>query len=174
MTKVNTFTVAGVSALNGVAKVRFSNDMKKRMFMLAYSGHVDIALVELTDEMTKLDAAIAIQTMDEFAGEVQQAAIADYIEKNTAQPAKPRGRPMKLPTLDAIPTRVAGKFIKKVVREEMLAELIADTIAAKDAAAAKRATRAAAKAADDAAIDAELAEAAADDAAAIAAETADA
>ena len=147
----NTFTVAGVSALNGVTKVRFSNDIAKRKFMLAYSGHVDINIVELANEATKLEAAIMIQPMTEFAGEVEQAAIADYIAKNTPKPAKPRGRPMTLPTLEDIPKRVAGKFITTVVREEMLEALIAETIATKDAAAAKRAQRAETKAADDAA-----------------------
>jgi len=164
MTKINTFTVAGVSSLNGITKVRFSNDIAARATMLTYTGHKDINLVELATEATKLDAAIAIQPMTEFEGEVAQAAIADYIAKNTPQEPKQRGRPMKLPTLDAIPTRQAGKFIKKVVREQMLEELLAETIAAKDAAAAKREARAAAKAVEAAAIEA----------AAIEAETADA
>jgi hypothetical protein len=143
----NTFTVAGVSTLNGTAKVRFSNDIEQRMFMLSYSGHTDIALVELSGELSKLDAAIELQGRAEMQSEVQQAAIADYIEKNTPRPAAPRGRPIKLPTLADVPTRANGKFIAKAVREQMLEQLIADTVAEKEAAAAKRKARAEAKAA---------------------------
>ena len=148
MANDKTFTVAGVSTLNGTAKVRFSNDIEQRMFMLGYSGHTDITLVELSGELSKLEAAQEIQGRAEFAGDTEQAAIAAFIEKNTPRPAAPRGRPIKLPTLADVPNRENGKFIAKAVREEMLEQLIADTIAEKQAAAAKRKARAAAKAAE--------------------------
>jgi acyl-CoA synthetase (AMP-forming)/AMP-acid ligase II len=155
MANVKTFTVAGVSTLNGIAKVRFSNDIEQRVAMLAYSGHVDITLVALATEGSKLEAAIQLQGMTEMQNEVQQSAIADYIEKNTPRPAAARGRPVKLPTLTDIPLRVNGKFAAKAVREQMLADLIADTLTAKANAAAKRQARAATKAAAEA--EAELA-----------------
>lgn len=145
MTK-NTFTVAGVSTLNGTAKVRFSNEIAARVKMLAYTGHTDIALVELSGELTKLEAAQELQGHADMQGDVAQAAIADYIAKNTPREPAPRGRPVKLPTLADVPTRENGKFIAKAVREQMLEQLIADTLAAKAEAAEKRRARAAKKA----------------------------
>jgi hypothetical protein len=146
MANVKTFTVAGVSTLNGTAKVRFSNDIAQRMFMLTYSGHTDITLAELSGELSKLDAAIELQGVATMQGEVEQAAIADYIEKNTPRAAAPRGRPVKLPTIADVPNRANGKFIAKATRLEMLDALIAETVAAKATAAAKRKARADAKA----------------------------
>ena len=147
----NTFTIAGVSTLNGIAKVRFSNHLEQRMAMLAYSGHIDITLVELSGELTKLEAAQELLGRDEMQDDKQQAAIATFIEKNTPRQSAPRGRPFKLPTLDDVPTRENGKFIAKAVREQMLEQMIADAIAEKEAAAEKRKARAAKKA-DEAAV----------------------
>ena len=155
MANVKTFTVAGVSTLNGTAKVRFSNDIEQRMFMLTYSGHTDITLVELSGELSKLDAAIELKDAETMQGENEQAVIAAFIEKNTPREAAPRGRPVTLPTLADIPLRINGKFAKKIVREEMLEQLIADTLLAKAEASAKRKARADAKAAAAAAVEAE-------------------
>ncbi len=48
-----TFTVAGVSTLNGDCKIRFANDVL-RVKNLAKSGHEDIRLVELNEAMLKV------------------------------------------------------------------------------------------------------------------------
>lgn len=145
MANAKTFTVAGVSTSNGIAKVRFSGNMAQRMGMLA-GTHTDITLVELSGELSKLDAAIELQGVDTMQGEAEQAVIAAFIEKNTPRDAAPRGRPVKLPTLADIPLRINGKFAKKIVREEMLEALISDTLVAKAAESAKRKARAEAKA----------------------------
>jgi hypothetical protein len=147
MANFKTFTVAGVSTANGIAKVRFSRSIEQRTDMLAYSGHTDITLAELSGECTKLEAAIELQGMATMQGEVEQTAIAAYIEKNTPREAAARGRPVKLPTLADIPKRVNGKFASTAVREQMLEELISETLIAKANASAKRKARADAKAA---------------------------
>jgi NAD-dependent SIR2 family protein deacetylase len=46
------FTVAGVSTLNGITKVRFANDLT-RVKMLAKHGHTDIELLNLPEAMDK-------------------------------------------------------------------------------------------------------------------------
>lgn len=52
-----TFTVAGRSVLNGVAKVRFANGKSAaRAKVLARNGHTDIQLFDLPEAMSK-DAA---------------------------------------------------------------------------------------------------------------------
>lgn len=83
------FTVCGVSKLDGEYKVRFANDVL-RIKVLAKHGHEDIRLAELDTAMSKTDAVKAISTMDEFQDVQAQAAIADYLERNTpaAKPTK--------------------------------------------------------------------------------------
>lgn len=81
------YTVAGVSKLDGETKVRFANDVL-RIKVLQKHGHTDIMLIELPNEMTKLDAVKFIKTLDEFAGAAAQAAIADYLDRKDEKPAK--------------------------------------------------------------------------------------
>ena len=80
-----TFTVAGVSKLNGEYKIRFANDVM-RVKNLTKSGHEDIRLVELSEDMNKIPAAKFIATLPEFADADAQAAIAEFLEKHDKQP----------------------------------------------------------------------------------------
>jgi len=80
-----TFTVAGVSKLNGDYKIRFANDVM-RVKNLAKSGHEDIRLVELSEAMLKTEAAKFIATLDEFQDASAQVAIAEYLTKHDKQP----------------------------------------------------------------------------------------
>jgi len=76
------FKVAGISKLNGEYKVRFANDIM-RIKVLAKSGHEDIRLAELDTAMSKLEAALAIQGMDDFSDVMAQATIGEYLDENT-------------------------------------------------------------------------------------------
>jgi hypothetical protein len=87
------YTVAGVSKLNGEYKVRFANDVM-RIKVLAKHGHEDITLVELPTASTKLEAVNFIRALDEFAGTAEQAAIADYLDRNGEKPAKAVAAPV--------------------------------------------------------------------------------
>ena len=80
-----TFTVAGVSTLNGDCKIRFANDVL-RVKNLAKSGHEDIRLVELNEAMLKTEAAKFIQALPEFEDAVAQEAIAEYLSKHDKAP----------------------------------------------------------------------------------------
>ena len=106
-----TFTVAGVSKLNGDYKVRFANDIM-RIKNLAKSGHEDIRLADLESAMTKLEAVKTIASMDEFQDAAAQSVIAEYLEENTpkakAAPA-PKAKATKAP---------AKKATAKVVENE--------------------------------------------------------
>jgi hypothetical protein len=79
------FSVAGVSSIDGEAKVRFANDIM-RIKVLAKHGHDDITLIELENPMTKLDAVKFIKGLDEFSGVVAQSAIADYLDRKDSAP----------------------------------------------------------------------------------------
>lgn len=87
MATTKLFTVAGVSKLDGEYKVRFANDVM-RVKVLDKHGHSDITLIELPEAMTKLAAVQFIKGVDEFQGASEQAAIADYLDRNDEKPAK--------------------------------------------------------------------------------------
>jgi hypothetical protein len=79
------YTVAGTSTLNGETKARFANDTM-RIKVLAKNGHTDITLVELPSEMTKVEAAKFLATLEEFSSADAQEAIGEYLVKHDKQP----------------------------------------------------------------------------------------
>jgi hypothetical protein len=81
------FNVVGVSKLNGEYKVRFATDIM-RIKVLAKSGHEDIRLAELDAHVTKYEAALQIQAMDEFQDAAAQSVIAEYLEEKAPKTAK--------------------------------------------------------------------------------------
>jgi hypothetical protein len=83
------YTVVGTSTLNGETKIRFANDTM-RIKVLAKNGHTDINLVELPNEMTKIEAAKFLAALPEFSGAVEQEAIAEYLVKHDKQPKAPK------------------------------------------------------------------------------------
>ena len=82
-----TFTVAGVSTSTDGTKVRFANDVM-RVKVLAKNGHTDITLIELPNDMLKLDAVNFIKDLPEFASDSAQEAISEYLVKYTPKAAK--------------------------------------------------------------------------------------
>lgn len=88
-----TFTVCGVSTFNDGTKVRFANDVM-RVKVLAKNGHSDITLVELSTDMSKLDAVNFIKDLPEFQYDAAQQAIDDYLTKYTPK-AKVVRKPAK-------------------------------------------------------------------------------
>ena len=93
-----TFSVAGISKLNGNYKVRFANDVM-RIKVLAKSGHEDIRLADLEGEFTKMAAAQALLGLDEFQDSIAQSTITEYIEDNSpkAKVSKPVATATKTP-----------------------------------------------------------------------------
>ena len=114
-----TFSIAGVSRLNGVIKARFANDMT-RVKVLERNFHTDIDLVELKHPMTKEDAVAYLLSID-FAtkkaaegepgvtNEEIKAALEAELAKRQPKVVDPdapkakRGRPKKVKTEDAAP-----------------------------------------------------------------------
>ena len=97
------FKVAGISKLNGEYKVRFANDIM-RIKVLAKSGHEDIRLAELDKASTKLEAALAIQGMDDFSDVIAQATIGEYLDEKSPKTPAPKA---KAPTKAKAPAKVA-------------------------------------------------------------------
>lgn len=82
MATTKTFSVAGVSTLNGVTKVRFANDFVNRFKILAKNDHQDINLIELDGEFTKDQVCEILINHPKFQDEAAQGAIAEYVTRN--------------------------------------------------------------------------------------------
>ena len=82
MATTKTFTVAGVSTLNGTTKVRFANDFVGRFKILAKNGHTDINIIELGEALTKADICKVLLAHPNFQNEAAQTAIAEFVVRN--------------------------------------------------------------------------------------------
>lgn len=109
------FTVAGISKLNGEYKVRFANDIM-RIKVLAKSGHEDIRLAELDTAMSKLDAAKAIQGMEDFSDVIAQATIGEYLDEKS--PKTPAPKAVKAPAKAPVKAKTPAKVAKVVENED--------------------------------------------------------
>jgi hypothetical protein len=112
------FSVAGVSTLDGVTKVRFAND-ELRVKVLMKHGHTDPILIGLDTAMTKLDAVKFIKDLPEFAGVAAQAAIADYLDSNTPKAKAPVAKPAKAPKSTATKAKAPKATAKVADTSEM-------------------------------------------------------
>lgn len=86
------FNVVGVSKLDGEYKVRFANDLM-RIKVLTKSGHEDIRLAELDAPVTKYEAVLQLQAMDEFQDAAAQSTIAEYLEDKAPKAPKAKAAP---------------------------------------------------------------------------------
>lgn len=96
------FTVAGVSRKDGQLKVRFATNVM-RIKVLVKTGHEEINLIELEEPMSKLDAAIFLQGLEEFQDPEVRECIDDYIERNTPKEKTPKAKKVKEPVAVAEP-----------------------------------------------------------------------
>jgi hypothetical protein len=108
-----TFSVAGISKLNGSYKIRFANDIM-RIKVLAKSGHEDIRLADLEGEFSKMDAARMLLTLEDFADATAQATITEYIEDNTPKTVKAAPKA----TVKAAAPKAPAKTAKVVENED--------------------------------------------------------
>ncbi len=113
-----TFKVAGITTHNGNTKVRFTDDMVRRIKQFSKGGATRIDLVELPSEMTKIEALKYLASHAEFQSPSDQATIADSLEDRVKDASKGevKVKATKKPSLDAIKAR--GK--KQVTAEQIL------------------------------------------------------
>ena len=128
-----TFKVAGITTHNGNTKVRFTDDMVRRIKQFTKGGASRIDLVELPSEMTKIEALNHMATLEMFASPGDQATIADTLVDKTkeankgtvkvkmAQAVTSRAAKSAKPSIDAIKAR-AKKATKEVSVDQILAE----------------------------------------------------
>lgn len=122
-----TFTVAGVSTLNGAVKFRFANDIKARVAVLTRNGHTDINLVELPTAMTKADAIAHLETVDITAPAPVAATTEAEAAEAVADAVAELDEAAIADIMATLPKRTArGHFVKKeVLREQAIAQLTA-------------------------------------------------
>jgi len=120
-----TFKVAGITIHNGNAKVRFTDDMVRRIKQFTKGGASRVEFVELPSEMTKVEALKYLATLSEFSNASDQATIADTLEDKTKEASKGEVK-VKVkasktkPSIDAIKARAKKA---KVSAEDVLSAI---------------------------------------------------
>ena len=117
-----TFKVAGITTHNTVSKVRFTDDMVRRVKQFSKGGATRIDLVDLPSEMTKVEALKYLQAHSDFQSAEDQALIADALadrEKTKREVSVKVSKAKAKPSVDAIKAR--AKKAKEVTPEEVLA-----------------------------------------------------
>ena len=121
-----TFKVVGITTHGDSTKIRFTDDMVRRIKQFTKGGASRVDFIELPSEMTKLEALKYMATQPEFASAGDQATIADCIEdrvkeanKGTVKVKTTKSPKTTKPSIDAIKAR--GKKTKEVSVKEILA-----------------------------------------------------
>ena len=119
-----TFKVAGITTHNGNTKVRFTDDMVRRIKQFTKGGASRIDLVELPSEMTKVEALTYLAAHADFQSPGDQATIADSLADKTKEASKGTvkvkvAKAKTKPSIDAIKARAK----KAVTAEQILAEV---------------------------------------------------
>jgi hypothetical protein len=103
------FTVAGITVHNGNAKVRFTDDMSRRVKQFAKGGASRVDFVQLPQAMNKIDALKYLLTVPNFASAEDQATINDTLADREKEARKGEVRVQAKPSLDAIKSRAKVK-----------------------------------------------------------------
>jgi len=120
-----TFKVAGMTTNNGNTKVRFTDDMVRRIKQFTKGGHTRVDFVDLPSEMTKIEALNFLAAHADFQSPADQATIADTLADKTKEANKgtvkvkvAKTKAKAKPSIDAIKARAK----KEVSVEQVLAE----------------------------------------------------
>ncbi len=103
-----TFKVVGITVHNGNAKVRFTDDMVRRVKQFTKGGATRCEFIELPSEMTKVEALKYMLTRPEYASPSDQATITDSLSdrEKEARKGEVKVKASKAkPSLDAIKSR---------------------------------------------------------------------
>jgi len=101
----NLYTVVGITVHNGNAKVRFTDDMARRVKQFTKGGASRCDFVTLPNAMSKIDALKFMLTLSEFASAEDQATINDTLSDREKEARKGEVKVKSKPSLDAIKAR---------------------------------------------------------------------
>ena len=99
------FSVAGITVHNGNAKVRFTEDMGRRVKQFSKGGATRIDFVELPNAMGKIEGLKYLLTLPQFASAEDQATLAEYLADRERDARKGEVKVQVKPSLDAIKGR---------------------------------------------------------------------
>jgi hypothetical protein len=121
----DTFKVAGITTHNGNSKVRFTDDMVRRVKQFSKGGATRIDLVELPSEMTKVEALTYLSTHTDFQSPSDLATICDALSDRVLEASKHtvkvRTTKAAKPSMDSIKAKASKT--KEVTAEELLKEV---------------------------------------------------
>jgi len=100
-----TFKVVGITVHNGNAKVRFTDDMVRRVKQFTKGGAARCDFIELPNEMTKVEALKYMLTCKEFSSAEDQATIEDALSDREKEASKGTVKVKATPSIDAIKAR---------------------------------------------------------------------
>lgn len=102
----NLYTVVGITVHNGNAKVRFTEDMARRVKQFTKGGATRCDFIQLPTAMTKIDALKHMLTLPEFASAEDQATIAETLadREKEARKGEVKVKAVK-PSLESIKAR---------------------------------------------------------------------
>ena len=125
-----TFKVAGMTTNNGNTKVRFTDDMVRRIKQFTKGGHTRVDFVDLPSEMNKIEALNYLATHAHFQSPADQATIADTLadklkeaNKGTVKVKVAKTKTKAKPSIDAIKAR-AKKEVSATDLLEVRAEFL--------------------------------------------------
>lgn len=100
-----TFTIVGITEHNGNVKVRFTDDLVRRVKQFSKGGASRIDFIELPNPMTKIEALKYMLTCPEFQNQDDQATISDVLEDKEREARKGTVKVKAKPSLEAIKNR---------------------------------------------------------------------
>lgn len=100
-----TFTVVGITAHGADHKVRFTDDLARRVKQFTKGGATRCDFIILPNEMTKVEALKYMLTHPDFQTPEDQATIADTLVDKEKAAKKGQVRNISKPSLDAIRAR---------------------------------------------------------------------
>ena len=103
------FSVVGITVHNGNAKVRFTEDMGRRVKQFSKGGATRVDFVNLPNAMNKVDALRYMLTLPNFASAEDQATINETLSDREREARKGEVKVKAKPSLDAIKNRAKSK-----------------------------------------------------------------
>ena len=103
------FSVAGITVHNGNAKVRFTDDMGRRVKQFSKGGASRVDFVQLPQAMNKIDALKYLLTVSNFASAEDQATLSETLADREKEARKGEVKVQAKPSLDAIKGRAKAK-----------------------------------------------------------------
>lgn len=112
------FTSVGITVHNGNAKIRFTDDMVRRIKQFNKGGATRCDFVELPNEMNKVEALRFMLEHPNFQSAGDQATISDTIADKEKASSRGEVRVQATPSLEAIRSR--GRNTETTTVEDVL------------------------------------------------------